>query len=526
MKKIIHSILIVGILFLFNNQIIYANGAPGDSAGNVEGGNIEFKSIEEINLVEEKLDIILKEKQVNVRVEYFLENQGEELETEYIFPVTLRIDEFSDFGSVDNFSMYDGDNKLDYSVLTGDKALVEYYYERTDNYVSSLHFMEGETKKLTIEYSVTPEYLDWSTSKSPFPRYGDKYFSYDLAPAANWGDGIIDNFQLVLDVSEILEKGGSVIETTFNGLDLTQNTSVYKVENFDIISNSKLSFRYEVSDYLLNQFIDSHNALAKVYKISSSSTLDTEKYGLMNMFDNDLKTCWAEGSEGLGVGDWIEVEFSEPVNIFGVLFTNGLYEDKTSYYDNSRIKFLSIEALLYDSVNGYTNAVYKNNYEVYEYDNVIPNLYTSVSEMQYCTSLVKSFKIIIEDAYAGDKYEDLCISEMLILSDSDLSNPINSIQVEENVGNIIEIIQEEEGTKVEKNEQKTEIVQPSFNNDIYDDTNNNETSKESNDLSQTTDNTSSDEEETVENNKFTISVILTILVIIFVVIIIRKRKNS
>lgn len=553
MKRIMGYISMIFILVLMSNTILYGNGGPAGSASSVEGGNIKFMNIEDIYLTQETLDITLKLNQVNVRVEYILENKGRELTTDYAFPVTLHQDEFCSFGRINDFNMYDGDIKLDYSTLTGDPVLTDenyLIYERTDYYISSLDFREGETKKLTIDYNVTPAYLNWSTSKSPFSSYGNKYFDYDLSPAANWGDGTIENFKVSIDARDIIEKGCRIVETSFDELDLSKSIMVYEAENFDILSHSKLSIEYEVEDYFFNRFLESRNFIGKVSKISSSSTLDLEKYGIMNMFDKDLSTCWSEGSEGLGVGDWIEVEFSEPITLMGVYFSNGYFKNEATYNNNSRVKTLRVEAKFYDPVNGYWDSIETYQYSDIEYGLEFWEIYDDFLELPYDSYMVSSFKIIIEDVYPGDKYQDLCISEMMILGYGERSDSIDSIIVEENVSNIIvseiegvdtgddnsdkttTVIESEERSEGDNNEEDEKTVESASNENTnqYNDSEN-ESLKESNDLPKKTKNTTTSVDETTEHkgvSPFVVvgMVLITIIIILVIVIIIKKRKNS
>jgi hypothetical protein len=49
-----------------------------DSNGLVEGGNIKFKEIDDIYIIEETLNITITRDHIDVKVEYLLSNQGQE----------------------------------------------------------------------------------------------------------------------------------------------------------------------------------------------------------------------------------------------------------------------------------------------------------------------------------------------------------------------------------------------------------------------------------------------------------------
>jgi hypothetical protein len=58
----------------------------------------------------------------------------------------------------------------------------------------------------------------------------------------------------------------------------------------------------------------------------SSSTLAGKpagRYSVKNLFDGKLETAWVEGAKGDGKGEWVEVEFAEPVEVDGFLIAPG-----------------------------------------------------------------------------------------------------------------------------------------------------------------------------------------------------------
>jgi hypothetical protein len=59
---------------------------------------------------------------------------------------------------------------------------------------------------------------------------------------------------------------------------------------------------------------------------SASSTHapeDGNTYAAANLLDGDLMTCWAEGSPGYGLGEWIKFSFSQPVVLTQIMVVPG-----------------------------------------------------------------------------------------------------------------------------------------------------------------------------------------------------------
>ncbi|RME28853.1 MAG: hypothetical protein D6806_02200 [Deltaproteobacteria bacterium] len=82
---------------------------------------------------------------------------------------------------------------------------------------------------------------------------------------------------------------------------------------------------------------------AKV-KISASSTLDAQKSAPAMVFDGKLRTAWAEGAEGTGVGEKIVFEFAKPVDLGLIGMLQGWALSKRTWLDNNRVHRAEITA--------------------------------------------------------------------------------------------------------------------------------------------------------------------------------------
>lgn len=427
--------IILGIILLPTYSLIsQANGGPMGGADLVKGGRVEFINVEDIEISKEILEIKLGVELVTVRVSYVLQNNGSERLLDYAFPVKLFLREYFEETEVYDFNIYDGDKPIDYKHQKGEWSEPIGHQERNDYYISQLSFKAGEVKNLTIEYKVYPEYLDWGTSKSTFPSFSEHLFEYDLLPASHWGNGIIEEFELIIDTTEIFEVKGWVTEASFDEIDTSQSINRITINDLSIEDYPVLSLTYNIDDYKLKNFIERRDRRNHVVRLEASSTLDSEKYSLLNLLDKDKDTCWVEGSPGSGVGEWFEIYFNEPTYIESLMFENGFYINEDLYYKNSRIKKMTVE---YETGPDEQKEIKERSFE-YEDKPYSLEFFNKFDEARLSVTCTK-LKVTINEVYGGNKYEDVCISEILILGWSSKEIEEQPIVVVHNATNVSEL---------------------------------------------------------------------------------------
>ncbi len=133
-------------------------------------------------------------------------------------------------------------------------------------------------------------------------------------------------------------------------------------------------------------------------KVTCSSTLTDKNnkflYDIDNIFDNDDNTAWVEGSEGDGIGEWIQLDFDEEYNIERIDIISGYSKSKAIFNANNRIKTLEISF----SDGSTMNLDLKDTMDL--------------QKIKIEPHVTKSVKFIIKDIYKGSKYNDACISEL------------------------------------------------------------------------------------------------------------------
>lgn len=127
-------------------------------------------------------------------------------------------------------------------------------------------------------------------------------------------------------------------------------------------TDTQIRLSYTASDYRGQQEaqycaqkpdIDENISNAIIKKVKASDALDpmtdnngkTATYDPENAIDGDYRTAWVEGTDGAGIGPWIELDFDGVHKINGIEISNGYKKEEGLYHRNLRIKKVRI----YDS---------------------------------------------------------------------------------------------------------------------------------------------------------------------------------
>ncbi len=196
--------------------------------------------------------------------------------------------------------------------------------------------------------------------------------------------------------------------------------------------------------------------------IVASSTLKDNNnisYDPILVSDDDVLTSWVEGGEGNGVNQWIKLEFGEDKIVRTLKLINGYSKNSKIYYANNRVKKVKVEFEDGSSLIGDFK------------DGII-----SPQSIDIPKGIKTSYiKITILDVYAGDKYSDTAISEVIStgfsaiggLNDSDIEKLKNK-----DVDMLIDAEQAVSRPQVEKGKEFTEadaevVLKNYFKNKSY-----------------------------------------------------------
>lgn len=155
-------------------------------------------------------------------------------------------------------------------------------------------------------------------------------------------------------------------------------------------------------------YLQKENQIKPLFTVSASSTLmeadkDPSFFAPDKLIDGTRDTCWAEGADGLGVGEWIELTSLVPVCITRLRVWGGYAHNLTTLQGNGAPAEMRVE------ING--------NYAGYVIFPPPGDVFTEyVGEWRYggddAGVGVNRIKLTITKVKPGTTREDCCISEV------------------------------------------------------------------------------------------------------------------
>ena len=318
----------------------------------------------------------------------------------------------------------------------------------------------GETVVLQVDYEVL---CNWMTPlgalhQSPlsryYPRSGD--FTYDFSPAQHWGNGKADTFSCTLHCDG-LPKGfyhknddseSPMLNTEAPFVRFNKTTWTCNAANFDFQKADEMNLLFwedTWSDPKVpytpwgNPLVDcAVPAAAYTVKVSGAQA----NYPASNMTDGNLATAWV--APGNGVGATIDIDFPKPRRVSDIGFYNGYHKSAALWAANSRVKSLRLEITRADgyrdepvevNVSDWDSVFYVlkdepiarfNDISLLAVTNLSRQLYgreTGVDpdgiilydKVPFASEYISHIKITVLATTPGTKYQDLCISDLVVL---------------------------------------------------------------------------------------------------------------
>lgn len=305
----------------------------------------------------------------------------------------------------------------------GEKEIIEFLLE-ADNYArESVICEEKQTKRIIgkMSGSLIYEYDMTDHEVNSVLKRLEKYFSPKMAIWELNKSGIffVNNRLGYIQgcLSEMLllsEK--SKIELVVD----EENKKVIKVEKFhpmilENLENNKSEYNYNQywEEYTIcnnnegGWIVVDENAHGKSLSMGIESVFDKweriesssnlKGYSAEKIIDQNGNTAWVEGVNGNGEGEWINLISKKKVEVSSIQIRNGYKKSENLYYENNRAKKIKIEFS-----NGDSHII-----ELEDSDN---------DQWLYMNSSIKTnyVKLTILEVYEGSKYEDTCISDIII----------------------------------------------------------------------------------------------------------------
>lgn len=161
-------------------------------------------------------------------------------------------------------------------------------------------------------------------------------------------------------------------------------------------SNSSLPQGKSAATSNDNSTVQPFNSSA-IYSTTQSSFDNEEGYhhDAAKAVDGDIKSCWAEGVKGLGIGEYIQINFNGVYKVSGLNIWPGHQKSQDLFYKNARP--VAIRIIGSDGSN-----------EVYGLND---SMGMQRVNFRYPIN-VNNIKIVVDKVARGNKYEDTCIGEV------------------------------------------------------------------------------------------------------------------
>lgn len=202
-------------------------------------------------------------------------------------------------------------------------------------------------------------------------------------------------------LNKIKNFGINILDTKFAELEPIELAS------FDDFSKKDFDSKKEIT-YWSTMWHDNLDKLDIITK--SSSTL--RGYPVTNLFDKRHETAWvpgAKGTKGNGIGEWVSINLYPkkpdcPSGFEYFSMVPGYLKSDKTWEENNRVKSV---LLVYKSAD-YQDSILRLKFKDYK------GFQTFDIGHYIDLDFEAKFWVIIEDIYKGTKYDDTCISEIVI----------------------------------------------------------------------------------------------------------------
>ncbi|HAK59563.1 MAG TPA: hypothetical protein DCO77_04160 [Nitrospiraceae bacterium] len=406
----------------------FANWGGGFGTGSFGSGHLEAIGTNQVEILNEDLNIELYRDHAKVTVTYIMKNTGEVVTVKAGFPNTI----------------YGNKNEIREYHIEVDGSETKYKYVKggaiksipvpdalaggdIDNpmkiswFVSSVKFKKGEQKKIAISYSSRYQLSHGGPSMDD--NYASELFRYLLSTGSTWKGPIqkgkvtikpisIDSELITIKPAKKFIRVDNTFTWEFDNLEPTWKDNI-------LIDFNNAVFLHFTFDEEINEEVTAPTAFyifegpryyyaSHAYNVKASSTLKPiSKYKAERVKDMEEGTAWAEGRTGDGIGEYLLLQLKKPRTISQIGIMPGYAKSRKHYYANNRVA--EITAIVNDSytVTSSFPDEYVSYYPAY------PKAYHYIDISGY-KGKVRTIKLVIDKVYKGAKYEDTCISEIIL----------------------------------------------------------------------------------------------------------------
>ncbi len=302
-------------------------------------------------------------------------------------------------------------------------------------YYTSLTIGADEVVELTVSYRIYNHIAVFTELLTLFERETECCrFEYDFSPASYWGDGRVADLYIEVDTSAMRHdadyfwignqytdhgrRAASCYPLKHNGYGrwtLTlHDVDLAKAEPF------MMSYHWDLPKRTATELIAMRISPSKYTVVPSG---EDKKYPMKNLSDLTLSTTAVLRPDKEGKLH-LTLQFKEPMTVTGVIIMGGYAKDSASWHNNSRIEELSFPQFVYawNSLPGVREP------KSYDWQGIVDascllatralDRFFDENHTYYMEQKkVDELKFDITKVIKGDKYDDLCISEIIVLGE-------------------------------------------------------------------------------------------------------------
>lgn len=418
---------LVIVFFNLFNVLLFANGGIPYNSIDAEPAKITLENDKELILDKEQLTIKFIDDFAIVKCKYEIINTSKNTKKiNFAFNIPITVGQYQDYKyCLLYYKIFENQKELDF--ITKKEVIEETPFENIYEIwnQSSLTFSSEERKQLEIVYKTRTN--TWARICNA--KYDSNTFVYNLFPATSFGNGIITEFELTIDKTELLIEEGKILKISGLNIQNEEKTPIqtYKFNNFDLTKNPVLKIEYDINGYYIANYIQNPYEYGVMRNVVADSELKegTSVYSAKNLIDGSYSTPWVEGASDFGKNQKIKLNlFGNPSKfsafnyetVTHLYLLNGFRKNEKTYYENNRIKTLRLW------VNGKDCGTLELKDRPFKVINDFNFAYEADLLNNERLNKVKSIEIEILDVYKGTKYNDTCISEIVVL---DVDIPTN-----------------------------------------------------------------------------------------------------
>ena len=434
-------VLAVSLFIVLGLTALRANWGGGDSAGSIASGAFAPFGTAQVEMQRENLTIDLYRDRAKVQVEYVLQNTGEAVDVKAAFPC-LELDESppeqhkKSYTEIQDYQILIDGRQIPYRVEKGDatnwKALFATVprSDPTDDetcaacrlwwLASTVHFDKAEAKHVTIRYESL--YQATSGSSSARSEYTDDLFRYLLSTARPWKgpiqQGKVTIKAVTVDPKPIGIKPKNRFKQTPEGFvwefsnlkpTLADNIEVSLNNAFSTVSNENPDGTRNDPNGLIGSSWYSFEGARYYFDFHGyTATASSQKpgYPVTAIGDFARGTAWVAGKNG-GIGESVTLTLIKPQHVDQIGIIPGYTKSKELYFANNRVREIEV------TVNGGSPVTATLPDEYISFDPMTKKAYEWI-DLRNDPGLAKTITLTVKKVYPGTKYNDTCVSEVLL----------------------------------------------------------------------------------------------------------------